>query len=82
MFHVHVMLVLVWDIDGITWRWRNFYLLTSQCIGSMILSTFVLAWKTQLSLTIRIVCNDTPAYTLKISRIRPVEAEFLLLECR
>ncbi len=21
MFQVHVMLVLVWDIDGITWGW-------------------------------------------------------------
>jgi hypothetical protein len=26
MFQVHVMLVLVWDIDGITWGWRNFYI--------------------------------------------------------
>jgi hypothetical protein len=25
MFQVHVMLVLVWDIDGITWVWVNFY---------------------------------------------------------
>jgi len=26
MFQVHVMLVLVWDIDGITWGWGNFYI--------------------------------------------------------
>jgi hypothetical protein len=28
VFQVHVMLVLVWDIDGITWGWSNFYLYT------------------------------------------------------
>jgi hypothetical protein len=25
MFQVHVILVLVWDSDGITWVWRSFY---------------------------------------------------------
>jgi hypothetical protein len=39
MFQVHVMLVLVWDIDGITWGWSNFYILVVGNLRQMAVST-------------------------------------------
>ena len=44
MFQVHVMLVLVWDIDGITWRWRNFYIYTKLSNCSLLISEVLSNW--------------------------------------